>query len=905
MRRARAVYGILLHGFPAPFRHEYGDQMALMFVEQLRQARRTGGWRRETVVWLRAAWDLVTIAPKEHAHVLRQDLQHAFRTMAGSPVFTSVAILSLAIGIGANTAIFSLWHSVRYASLPAVEKPQELVMLTAPSATGLWFGRTDGPRQWATFDEFEQLRDQLSDLATVMAAQSSLNNWQARIDGASVEETSGRLVSSGFFDVLGVRPALGRLFTAADGERDIPEAVVSHAYWHRRFGGRADVLGRTLTVGNTPLTIVGVAPEGFVGESSGQQPDVWLPLRLQPRVLPGTDWIHNTPPEKVMWLHLFARLKPTISAAQVETRANTVFRAGLKAFYGPGRSDDVLDQELRVHPGARGASATVEQFSTSATMLLAGVGILLLVACANLANLLLARGAARRNEIAVRLSLGASRGRLIRQLVTETLALAVLGGIGAIAIASVLHGVLVRMLQEADSDLFVRFAFNLPVAAFGIAATFAAALAFGLLPAWQLTRSDVGEQLRESRRGAVGSLRELRSGRWLVAGQLALSLPLLIAAGLLVRTVYNFQHPDLGYPVERLVLARVSLGELVQDVPRRDRVLRDLLARVQRLPGVDAASFSQLGVFGGALSSATIEVEGSALTRERPQDVALDRVAAGYFTTLRIPIRLGRDIADTDRAEGPFVCVVNEAFVRRFLPGRSPIGARLARVDNLRRPYEIVGVVADAHIHGLRGDVEPRFFVPAEQRRSLGGSRTFLIRTASDPIAIMAAVRQALDGVDPAISIADIRSMEDHIGRLTAEERGVARLAVAFGAAALLLATIGLYGVLSYGVARRSSEIAIRLALGAHARTVVAMILKESTGLVLLGLAAGAALTAGAALAYGGAQVDARLLYRVEPHDPRTIAVAVLILLAVALAAAYVPARRASRMDPMAALHQG
>lgn len=274
------------------------------------------------------------------------------------------------------------------------------------------------------------------------------------------------------------------------------------------------------------------------------------------------------------------------------------------------------------------------------------------------------------------------------------------------------------------------------------------------------------------------------------------------------------------------MLARVSLGELVQDVSRRDRILRDLLARVQQLQGVEAASFSQLGVFGGGISTATIEVEGSAVTREKPIDIALDRVAAGYFTTLRIPIRMGRDIADSDRADSPKVCVVNEAFVRRFLAGRLPIGVRLARVGEAdgRTPYEIVGVVADAHLQRLRGDVEPRFFVPAEQRRSLGGSRTFLIRTAGDPLAVTAAVRAALDGVDAAVSVADVRSMEHHLGRLTAEERGIARLAVAFGVVALPLAAIGLYGVLSYGVARRSSEIAIRLALGAQARAVMAMI---------------------------------------------------------------------------------
>ena len=483
--RATAIYRALLHCYPSAFRDEYGTQMLLMFTEQLGDARRTGSRLQQIAVWAQAARDAVTVAPREHGHIIHQDLRYAFRMMAASPGFTAVAVLSLAFGIGANTAIFSLWNGVLHASLPGVSEPGQLVMLSDPDASGMWSGRweqrTDGPRAWLTYGEFEQLRDHAASFSQVMASQSSFNTWQVRIDGGATENAGGRLVSGGYFQVLGVRPAMGRFFTVAEDAVETPHAVISYSYWQRRFGGRPDVLGRTITLRNQALTIVGVTPAAFIGETSGQRPDLWLPLRLQPRVIPGSDRLHDRPPEKVMWLQVFGRLKPGVSHAQAEAEAEALFQAGLESFYGAAlagdRRTEFLDQHLRLQSAARGASPSRNRFSQSLTALLAAVGVLLLIACANLASLLLARGAARASEIALRVSLGASRARIIRQLVTESVTLAVAGGLAAIAVAYVLHGALVRMIAAADPHFHLSFTLDPLVSSFAVAATVGAAFA--------------------------------------------------------------------------------------------------------------------------------------------------------------------------------------------------------------------------------------------------------------------------------------------------------------------------------------------------------------------------------------------------------------------------------------------
>ena len=832
-----------------------------------------------------------------------QDFRYALRTMLASPGFTAVAVLSLALGIGADTAIFTLWNDVLRAPLPGVRDPERLVVLSNPDESGSWTGRTDGRRSWLTYEEFEQLRDHAPEFEAMMASQSSLNTWPVRFEDGAAEEASGRLVSGGFFQVLGVGPAMGRLFTAADDRSDAPHAVISHAYWQRRFGGRSDVLGRTVIVRKTPITIIGVAAAGFIGETTGQQPDLWLPLRLQPAVLPGRDRLHDTPPEKAMWLHIFARLKPGVTFGQAEARANAIFQAGLESFYGVAATGDrrreLLNQRLQIGSAARGASRARTRFSDSLTALLGAVGVLLLIACANLANLLLARGAARQPEIALRFSLGASRGRLIRQLVTESLTLAVMGGVAAVPVAYMFHDALVAMMAKSDPSFRMTFGVNPTVVGFMCAATVGTALLFGVLPAWRATRGDAAAGLKQQSRGASGAFGQRRSGRFLVSMQLALSLPLLVGAGLLMRTVYNLQHADLGFPTERLLLVRVNLREAGYAGPRLDRVVGELTAAIRRIPGVQAASYSQLGLFTGGESSSGIVVEGYVPRGDLDRESAFDRVGPGYFAALATPIRLGRDIREDDPRRVPPACVINEAFAKLFFAQQNPIGKRVTMgSEDGGTSYEVVGVAANARTQDLRDDVVPRFYIAAGATTSEVSSPTFLIRSTTATGAGLASVRTAIQSVDAALPIMSAKSLAEQLAPLIAQDRATAQLAVVFGCVALALAAIGLYGVLSYAVARRTGEIAIRLALGAEPRGVVSMILRETLVVVAVGLGLGAVIS------YAGSRWIESRLYGVAAQDPVTAALATLLLLMVAFGAAYVPARRASGVDPMTALRQ-
>ena len=900
------LYRALLRCYPAAFRDEYGEQMLLAFSDQLADAQ--GAARR--AVWRGAARDALAVAPREHWHVFLQDLRYALRTMAARPGFTAVAVLSLALGIGANTALFSLWNGVLRAPLPGVQRPGELVMLTDPAEAGMWRGRWDGaegPRDWVTYEEFEELRDRSGVFTSVMASQSSLSTWQARFNGENgggPEDVRGRMVSGAYFQVLGASPLSGRVFTADADRIDIPEAVISHSFWQRRFGGRSDVVGRTLTIRNATLSIVGIMPPGFVGETSGQLPDLWLPLRLQPRVLPGNNFLRDTPPDKAMWLHVFGRLKPGVSPAEAEARVNAVMQANLIAFYGAAATGDrraeFLDQRLQVTNASRGASYKRSELSGSLTALLVGVGVLLLIACANLANLLLARGAARRAEMTLRLSLGAGRSRLMRQLVTESLVLAFAGGVAAAAVAAALHRTLVIMLAEADPAFALPFTFDAAIAVFLVGCTFTAALLFGLLPAWQATATDASSALKEHGRGAIGSRMRSRSGRVLVGVQLALSLPLLVGAGLLARTAYNVQRIDLGLNVDNLLLARVDLRATIDDAARRDTLRQALLERIRQAPGVRSATFSQLGLFTGAFSTRNVEVEGytppAGPGSNKVPEVTVDAVGSDYFATLGMQLVQGRAIQDGDTSAAATVGVINQTFADRFFARRNPIGLPVTLVDNDQRTsLLVVGVARDARTRSPRGEVEPRIFISARQQPPGAGTPTFLVRGQSDaPIA--AAVRQAIMEVDANAPLTSIRSARERLAVLTAQDRAIARLALAFGAVALALAAIGLYGVLSYGVARRTSEIAVRIALGARPSRVIAMIVRETAGVVMLGV------LAGGVLAFAASRYIAGTLFGVEPGDPATFAVAVAALLVVAGLAAYLPARRASKLEPVAAL---
>jgi predicted permease len=830
-----------------------------------------------------------------------QDLRYAARAIVANKTFSVAAILSLALGVGANTAIFGIWNGVLHAWLPVFE-PDKLVMLSNPDASGMWtgrwVGREDGDRAWLTYGEFEQLRDQSQTFAGLMASQSYLDEWQVRFEGSEPEQVRGRLVSGGFFEVLGTTAALGRTFTPANDRADSPYVVISHNYWQRRFSGRQDVIGKTLRLRNAALTVIGVTPKGFIGETIGQQPDMWIPLRMQPAVIPGEDRLRDTPPFKAMWLHVFGRLKPGITRTQAEAEANTIFQRGLESFYGDRlgeRRAEFLDQHLGIHDAARGVSDLRKGISDSLTILLVSVGVLIFITSANLASLFLARGAARKSEIALRLSLGASRSRLVRQLITESLVLAIAGTVAGLAVAQVFHGGLVRMLGAWNSDFQMNFTLGPHVLIFTFAVAFFAWMLFGVLPAWQVTRLDPGENLNMQSRTATASIAQIRWRQLLVCSQLALCLPLLISAGLLGKTLYNLQRVDLGFPAEKLLIVPIDTTGLGYDSDRLGRLANDLRDQFQRTPGVKSASFSINGVFSGGTSHVEIDVEGYTPKAEEDRGSTVDVVGAGYFSTLGVPIVAGREILPIDQT-GPGHCVINEAFAKTFFEARSPIGSQITTKEgDTRWSCQIVGVAKNARTENLRGDITAHYFVPVRQVAS-PRHYIFLVRTVADSAPVLTTLLQLIRRADSGLSVESAQTIEEQLAPLTARDRTTTQLVSVFGCVALIVAAVGLYGVLAYNVVRRKSEIAIRIALGARQNGIVGLLLRETMRIVFLGL------VIGLGLACIGLRLIQTQLFGVAPQDPIIVGSALGMFLLVALSAAYIPARRASRLDPIVAL---
>jgi predicted permease len=842
-------------------------------------------------------FDLFLTAPQEHFHVIRQDLRYAIRMLASQPGFAAVAILSLALGIGANTAIFSLLNDILVSALP-VRDPQELVMLTNPAASGVSQGSQRSERSLLTYPEFLQLRGESTVFSGLMACQSQLERLDVRVDGGAPEEVRTRMVSAEYFSTLGVPALLGRTFSASD--EVAPHAVISYAYWQRRFGRRADILGTKVTIRQGVFSVIGVAPASFFGETVGERPDVWLPLAMQPAVLPGRDWLHDKPGdvEKVMWLHVFGRLKPGITVDKAEAAANVVFQQGLAAYYGsvltPEARKEFLNQRLKVRPAAMGASQLRGQFAEPLTMLLTGAGLVLLIACANLSNLLLARATARTREVSVRLALGASRGRLIRQLLTESMVIAFLGGFVGLAAAWILRRGLIQLVPDA---VHLPDGADARVLGFAFALTLVTGVILGLLPALKMLAVNASAGLKEQGRGLTGSAGWMRAGKVIVIGQLALSLPLLIGAGLLLRTLHNLQQVDLGYVKERLLIVEVDAETAGYEPVRRLVLFQQLLERIRPVPGVRAATYSNNGLFSGSDSRDQVIVEGHTRKSDIDRRSRYNHVGPNYFSTIGIPMLLGREITERDQPSSTRVCVINEAFAKLFFEGRNPLGMHVTQVyANQRNTFEIVGVVRDARENGLRGHVEHRYYVPAAQPIFPQEGASFAIRTAAEPSSVMAGVRRAILSHDSNLPVTVARPLDKIIDDRMIQDRLLARLSISFGVVALLLAAMGLYGVLSYGVARRTNEIGIRKALGAQHGTVVGMILRETGVLLVIGLVTGAALSA------GGMRLIAGRLYGLAPTDPIAFGVAIAVLMAVAVIAAGLPAYRASRVDPIIAL---
>jgi predicted permease len=834
------------------------------------------------------------------------DVRFAIRMLLKTPAVTAVAVLSLALGIGANTAIFSLIDAVLLKMLP-VENPRQLVVLTDPVARGVSIGMSGGVRGNLSNREYEGLRDRTQSFIGLFAAQSAMDTGAADIEGQPPLEIKSRLVSANYFTVLGARAIAGRTFSGADdrGPGAVPYAVASYSFWKRQFGGSPSVFDKTIRVRNASLRVIGVAEPRFHGESVGDEPDLWIPLAEQPLIMPGRMWLEDDPAhpfEKVMWLHAIGRLKPGVTIRQAQANVNVVFKQIVEEEFGKlpqNQRKDAMNQSLQLHPGAGGVSSLRGDFAEPLYVLMAIVGLVLLIACANVANLLLARATARQKEIGIRLALGANRGRVVRQFLTESFALSLAGGLAGVFFAIWGVHLLLRMVQSGSDPVALDVAPDLRVLLFTIGISVLTGVVFGLAPAWRSVRVNVSHTLKEAGRGMTGSSAKIGLGKSLVIAQIALSVLLLIGAGWFVRTLRNLGNVDLGYARDKLVLAEITPLTAGYQGARLASLYRELHARFQRIPGVRSVAYSQNGLFSGSESGDRIDVEGYKPAKGDDGSARFDEIGPNYFSAIGIPVILGREIGPQDNETAPRVCVVNQAFAKFFFGHASPVGRHVTDLfPGAHATMEIVGVVGDVRDHNLRGEISRRFYLPVF--RPMGDQippfMNYEIRTSGEPAGTLQAARAIIRQIDPAIPVTSARSLIELVDRRLTQEKLIAQLSAAFGALALLLACIGLYGVLSYSVALRTNEIGIRMALGAERGRVILMVLRETSLLLLIGLAIGVPATLACA------RFVQSKLYGLEAADPLTLGAAIGIMAIVAIVSGYLPARRASKVDPLEAL---
>ncbi|HEX4230294.1 MAG TPA: ABC transporter permease [Bryobacteraceae bacterium] len=859
--------------------------------------------------------------------LLLQDGRYAFRQFCKTPGFTAVTIAVLALGLSSNIAIFSIINAALLRPLP-VPEPNELVMLTDPNASLVLAGTVPGDRSLLTYPEYAQLRDHLRTVSGLCAAQLQLEHWPIRVAGSAPERVAGRFVSESYFSTFGVRPAIGRFFTQADANEigKDPYAVISYRFWQRRFDGSPAVIGTTVRVRRTAVVIIGVAQQDFRGETVGQEPDLWLPILMQPVVMPEFNGLLDTLPhsnDKFMWLHVFGRRKSDCPLRQVQAEVNVLFRGMLEAAYSPTMRAQTRERALRQHvvvqPMRTGAFHGRKEFKQEWILLLGLASLILIVACANVVNLLLARGASRSHEVAVRVSLGAGTARLVRQFLTENLLMTALGGISGFFVAEVVLRALLRVVPGASAGFSIEAGLDGRVLVFGIGATLATGLLSGIIPAARVAAGDVNRNLKEASHRAIGSHRRAALARAFVVAQMGLSVLLIVGAGLFLRTLWNLQSVDLGFPPDKLLLVQVDSSNAGYEGVRTANLFRQLSEQIGQIPGVRSVTYSDRGLFTGFEGAFPIKAEGFASNREQDGGSTGDFVGPAYFSTIRIPIRLGREIQLQDSFSEPRVCVINEAFAKRFFAGRNPLGKHVTTMlsDNegksAQRTLEVIGVAGNARVQSLRGPIDPKFYVP-------GIGSWLEIRTAVDPAGIIRSVQKSVSTINPDLAVQSAKTLKQTLSAQDAQPSTVADLATAFGSIALIMAAMGIYGLLSFELGTRTNEIGIRMALGAQRTQVIAMILRETGGLAGCGVIAGIAVTAAgarllSAQLYGAngvaprwslasyEHVDSAIqLYGISAMDPATIAAAVAVLCLVAIIAADVPAARAARIDPAASL---
>jgi predicted permease len=846
---------------------------------------------------------------------LWQDLRYGMRMLANSPGFTVVAVLTLALGIGANTAIFTVLDSVLLRSLP-VSHPEQLAVLTDPDAHGTDFGSEGGDRSLLAYAEYEYLRDHNQLFSKMFAADSTLPELEVTISGLTHGAGGGpketarvRLVSGDYFATLGIKPAAGRTFTPEDDRSpgSSPIAVVSYSFWRQRFGLSPAALGQTIQIHDTSFEIVGVTTPGFIGETVGEAPDIWVPLMMQQAIYPGYDYLSPSPQgllNQYIWLQVMGRLNPGMTFAQAKASVNVAFKNFLESKAGTLSADDrreALNQRIDLEPGARGSSTLHSQLGQPLKLLMALVGLVLLIACANVANLLLARGAARQKEFAMRLAMGAGRGRLIRQLLTETLLLAMLGGVAGMVLAQWADDLLLRMLsaQAGSSRVQLTLQPDARILGFTLGLTLLTAMLFGLIPALSVTRANLSPNLKSTTVGwsGRGRLPRLPIGKLLVVAQVAVSLLLLVAAGLSVRSLSRLSQVQLGYNRENLLLFRVNPIPAGYKGPAVTQLYEQLLNKISAMPGVRGASVSHNGLFSHSESGDPVSVEGYTPKPGESMNSSFDHIGPGYFSAMGIPILIGREIGPQDTGNGPHDVVINQSFEKRFFGGANPIGKHIRDTyPGNPADMEVVGVVADAKYNSLREEHIPRVYAALFNPMWDQNSAMYEVRTYADPTAVSTAMREAVQETSRSLSPIKIHTMSGLVNESLQTDKFIERLSGAFGILALILASVGLYGIMAYTVARRTRDIGIRLALGAEPANVLRQVIRETLGLVLIGVAIGVP------AAIGGTYLVRSMLYGMGVIDPVALGFAAVMLGAVAAIAGFLPARRASRVDPMVAL---
>jgi predicted permease len=829
---------------------------------------------------------------------LGQDLRYAARTFKKSPVFVAVAVLSLALGIGANTAIFTLVDQLLLRLLP-VKDPQQLVLLWG---RGHHYGSNNG-RYKISYPMYEDFRDHNQVFSGMFCRYGTSLSVSSE---GKTERVDGELVSGTYFPVLGVGAALGRVFTPDDDKipGGHPFAVISHRYWLSRFGGNRNIIGKKLLVDGYPLTIIGVSQAGFDGTDPALSPQIRIPIMMEAQVSPQFAEFYSMKNRRGRWVNVFGRMKPGVTITQAKAALQPYFHQMLEmevrekdfGSAAPETRQSFLKMWMDLRHASKGDSFLRTQFANPLLVLTAVVGLVLLIACANVANLMIARATARQKEIAVRLALGASRSRIISQLLVESLTLAFAGGLAGLLLAVWMDRALLNFLPAGNAPLIISTTPDWRILAFNLGVSLLTGVIFGLAPALQSTRPQLAGTLKDQV-GSIAGGTSVGLRKTLVAAQVTLSLLLLIGAGLFIRSLSNLKDLDPGFRTANLIGFAVDPPMNGYKQERSLDFYRQLRDNLNAIPGVESSSLAVMAVLSGDEWDSSMAVEGFQHKPTDAPDPHMQFISPDYFKSMDVPILLGRDFRMTDGRGAPKVCIVNEKFARRFFKDGLAVGKHIGMGGDpgTKLDIEIIGVVRDTKYEGMREEVPLEVYRPYHQVEFVLGMYAY-VRTARQPEQAFSSIRQVVNNLDPNLPVFQMKTIEAQMEDSLITERLVATLSTGFGILATLLAAIGLYGVMAYLVAQRTREIGVRMALGAATGDVVWLVMKDVLILAGIGIAVG--LPAALALT----RLVKSQLYGIQPNDTVTIVASTLGIACVALLAGYLPARKASRVDPMRAL---